>query len=93
MNLQNSYSNIECALTNNRIDEALSLIAFSLQDYAEDAHLHYLKGKAHVKLSKWHEALSCFTTSERIDGNSAATASKQMIESIFNFYNKDMYNP
>lgn len=93
MILHKTYTSIKQAITNNNIEDALMQLEFSLQHYPDDANLYYLKGLAHIKLSQWHDALSCFTTSEHINYNEAASASRVMVERIFNFYNKDMYNP
>ena len=37
--------------------------------------------------------MNCYLEAIDIDPNSPATEAKNMLESIFNFYNKDAYNP
>ncbi len=53
----------------------------------------YLQGNKYRQEGDFKSAMNCYLEAIDIDPNSPATEAKNMLESIFNFYNKDAYNP
>lgn len=71
---------------------AHTLVTAALQDDADNAQLHYLRGKAYMKQSDWGNAMSSFLQAEQRDPDGPARQCRQMLTEIMDFYNKDMYN-
>lgn len=57
------------------------------------AQEYFELGCNYQKEGKLHDALSCFLKAEELDPQSPAVEARKMLESIFNFYCKDIYNP
>lgn len=58
-----------------------------------NAREYYELGNRHHKAGRLHEALTCYKQAADLDPESPAVEAKKMLESIFNFYYKDIYNP
>ena len=53
----------------------------------------YEQGNAYRKQSLWHEAINCYIKAIELDPDSPAVEAKRMLDDIYAFYCKDMYNP
>lgn len=84
---------IEQLLADGRAIEAQEAARQALARHPDDAMLHYLLGKACLKTEDWRGALNAFLEAERIDPDSPAVQSRQMVQEILDFYCKDYYNP
>ena len=59
-------------------------------------YLNFLKEKQQTKNKKkgdFKNAMNCYLEAIDLDPESPALEAKKMLEDIFNFYNKDAYNP
>lgn len=71
---------------------ALRLAQETGERCGDTAELHYLRGKAHMRLAEWTLAINEFLRAEELDAESPARECRRMLEDILAFYNKDMYN-
>lgn len=92
MEQHTQYDYIKKLIDEGRLTDALLSISTAIEKYDDDATLFYLKGNAYMKMSDWPNALQCFLQSEKLDPTGKAAESRQMLEDILNFFNKDMYN-
>lgn len=53
----------------------------------------YELGNQHHQEGRLHEAMNCYMKALELDPLSPAGEAKKMLESIFQFYCKDIYNP
>ena len=53
----------------------------------------YQRGNEYRKRSQWHEAINCYIQAIALDPDSPAVEAKRMLDDIYAFYCKDMYNP
>ncbi|WP_077196413.1 tetratricopeptide repeat protein [Prevotella ihumii] len=51
------------------------------------------KGNEYRRNGDFKNAMNCYLEAIELDPNSPAVEAKNMLENIFNFYNKDAYNP
>ena len=58
-----------------------------------NAQEFYDLGCLHQQKGNLQEALSCYMQAIELDPNSPAVEAKKILDSIFNFYCKDIYNP
>ena len=65
----------------------------STEDSKAQAHALYLQGNAFRKEQKWAEALNAYEAAMALDNESPATAAREMLMDILNYYCKDYYNP
>ncbi len=75
-----------------RTDEALRKLDQALAEGGDDAVLLYLRGNVMRKLGRWSDAVNCYLAAEALDPASPAVEARAMLDDIFAFYNKDMYN-
>ena len=54
--------------------------------------LYYLRGNAHRQMSLWQLATNDYLEAIAINPDSPAVEAYEMMISIYNFFNKDMYN-
>lgn len=81
-------------LKNDEIDKALTLYEGVIQKNKENIDALIGCGKVFHKKGDFKMALNCYYKVLEVDeSNAVAKTSIEMINSIFNFYNKDMYNP
>ena len=59
----------------------------------KNAQEFYDLGCLHQQKGNLQEALSCYMQAIELDPNSPAVEAKKILDSIFNFYCKDIYNP
>ncbi|MBP5356196.1 MAG: tetratricopeptide repeat protein [Prevotella sp.] len=57
------------------------------------AEEYYQQGNAARKQGQWHEAINCYIKAIELDPDSPAVEAKRMLDDIYAFYCKDMYNP
>lgn len=57
------------------------------------AEEYYRQGNAYRKQGNWQEAVNYYIKAIELDPESPAVEAKQMLDDIFAYYNKDMYNP
>ena len=57
------------------------------------AEEYYQQGNAARKRGLWHEAINHYIKAIELDSNSPAVETKRMLDDIYAFYCKDMYNP
>ena len=86
------YREISSDIVQGRITEAMKKLDEAMSCGNEDATLHYLRGNAYRKQGRWAEAINCYLAAEAIDPDSPAAEARSMLNDIFAFYNKDMYN-
>ena len=53
----------------------------------------FRQGNEFKKKGDLKNAMNCYLEAIELDPESPALESKKMLEDIFNFYNKDAYNP
>lgn len=53
----------------------------------------YQQGNAYRKEQDFQKAMHCYMEAIALDPNSKAVEAKKMLEDIYSFYCKDMYNP
>ena len=58
-----------------------------------NAREYYELGNWHRQEGRLHEALNCYMQAAELDPTSPAVEAKKMLENIFKFYYKDIYNP
>ena len=57
------------------------------------AEEYYQQGNEARKRGQWHEAINCYIKAIELDPDSPAVEAKRMLDDIYAFYCKDMYNP
>lgn len=57
------------------------------------AEEYYQQGNEYRRRGDWQKAMNCYMEAIELDPNSPAVEAKQMLDDMFNFYNKDAYNP
>ena len=90
--MQPVYAEIKRMTDEGNVAAALRRVDSSLASRGDDAYLYYLKGKIHMKQSDGREAANCFLRAKALDAGGPATEALTFLESIMDFYNKDMYN-
>lgn len=53
----------------------------------------YQQGNVYRKEQDFQKAMHCYMEAISLDPNSKAVEAKKMLEDIYSFYCKDMYNP
>lgn len=53
----------------------------------------YKKGNDYRRQGRFHDAINCYIEAEQMDSESPAVEARKMLQSIMDFYCKDMYNP
>ena len=86
------YREIRKDITQGRTAEAMEKLDAALVSRPADATLHYLRGNVFRKQGRWSDAINCYLAAEAIDPESPAAEARAMLDDIFAFYNKDMYN-
>lgn len=86
------YREIRQDITQGRTAEAMEKLDAALAFRPDDATLHYLRGNVFRKQGRWSDAINCYLKAEAIDPASPAVEARAMLDDIFAFYNKDMYN-
>ena len=86
------YREIRQDITQGRTAEAMEKLDAALAFRPDDATLHYLRGNVFRKQGRWSDAINCYLAAEAIDPESPAAEARAMLDDIFAFYNKDMYN-
>ena len=56
------------------------------------AEEYYRQGNDYRKKGDWQHALNCYMEAIALDPQSPALEAKEMLESILNFYHRDVYN-
>lgn len=57
------------------------------------AEEYYIEGNKFRKEGNWQAAISNYLEAIKLDPESPAVEAKRMVDSILNFYCKDMFNP
>lgn len=57
------------------------------------AEEYFREGNEYRKKGDFKNAMNCYLEAIELDPESPALEAKKMLEDIFNFYNKDAYNP
>lgn len=79
-------------INDNRTDEAIRLLDEHIEKYPSDDEAYYLRGNAYRKKSDFQQALNNYLTALELNPDSPARQAHNALISIFNFFNKDMYN-
>ena len=77
------------------VETAIKELERILPDLPEECPkdiLYYMLGNAYRKKGDWKKALDNYQYAIDINPQTVAVNARQMILSILNFYNKDMYN-
>ena len=90
---KNEIEELQKAIQVGNVDSVLADSENMLHDGVEDDRLYYLRGKAFMKKSNWQEAVNCFLKAEAINPQSPARQARMMLNDIWEFYHKDLYNP
>lgn len=75
-----------------KLDEALAMLDEAIKA-ADDAELHYQRGRLLWKMGRKTDAMSAYATASELDPSSPARAALDMAREIMNFYHRDRYNP
>ncbi len=86
------YGEIRSDIAQGHLSAAMEKLDEALSVKGDDAMLHYLRGNVFRKQGRWAEAVNCYLAAEAIDPDNPAAEARAMLEDIFAFYNKDMYN-
>ena len=90
----NSYiENIKKLISNNEIEEAIQALHLKLKTEPKNDEAFFLLGNAYCKLNDWQQALNAYGQALSINPQSPARIAHDRVLEIFNFYNKDIYNP
>ena len=57
------------------------------------AEEYFQQGNEYRQKGELSKAMNCYLEAIAIDPESPALEAKKMLEDVFNFYNKDAYNP
>ncbi|MCI6671153.1 MAG: tetratricopeptide repeat protein [Prevotella sp.] len=57
------------------------------------AEEYFNMGNEYQRKGDFKNAMNCYLEAIELDPNSPAVEAKKMLDNIFNFYNKDAYNP
>lgn len=57
------------------------------------AEEYYKRGNEFRRKGNWQEAINNYLEAIRLDPESPAVEAKRMLDSILNYYCKDMFNP
>ena len=57
------------------------------------AEEYYQQGNDYRRRGDWQNAMNSYMEAIELDPKSPAVEAKQMLGDMFNFYNKDAYNP
>ena len=58
-----------------------------------NAEEFYRQGNRHRKEGKWQQAMNSYLEAIALNPHSPAVEAKEMLDSIMEFYCKDIYNP
>ena len=83
---------IKKMLSDNRAEEALSLLDAYIDLHPEADEAWYLRGKAYYKLGNTRLALNNYLQAVALNPQSPAQEAYDMAIEILDFYNKDLYN-
>lgn len=89
---KNKYELIHMLIKQDKAAEAL--IEFNRLNHENSSEYWMLKGKIEMKFQKWGEAMNAFIKVLDIDKqNKEAMQNIEIIRSILNFWNPEMFNP
>ncbi len=75
------------------IEQQIAELDALLASNPQDSDALYRRGALKAKLGKQAAALSDFAASASIDPNGPGAAAANMMRTILDFYNPDLYNP
>ncbi len=85
-------SELKTDIERNCLDAAISRLESLIKGNAGDDRLYYLLGCAYRKAGNWQMAINNYLEAMEINPDSPAGEAKDMLVSILEFYNKDIYN-
>ena len=87
----NEMNDVRCMIELGKLTEALNALKKNNEGMSESER-YYLLGRTHLKLNHWKEATDCFLQAQALEPDGPATQQLEMINSIMDFFNKDLYN-
>lgn len=86
------YNHILKQIQTGDITRAQQTIEQLLQDKPDDAWLHYLQGNVYRRQGLYHNAYNCYLRASEIDPDNPAAEAAYILDEIYSFRNKDLYN-
>lgn len=94
LDILNSLAKASECLKNNELDKAMVLYEGVIHADTKNVDALLGCGKVWQKKGDFKNALNCYYKVLEVESdNKIARTSIEMLNGIFNFYNKDMYNP
>ena len=84
---------IQQLITEDRYNEALSMLNKWIGESPEDDEAYYLRGALYKQLGKWGESLSDLNKAIAINPDSPAVTLRQLLQEIIDFRHTDLLNP
>lgn len=84
---------IDELISQNRIDEAISIIQTHIDNNEADDSVYFTLGKLLWRTGRRSEAMEAYAKAESINPSGPAAIALQQARDIFSFYNPDLLNP
>lgn len=86
------YENLLKQIQTGDLEEAQKIISQLLIKQPNDAWLIYLQGNAYRKSGNYVEAYNCYLKASELSVDTPAAEAAFILNEIYNFRNKDLYN-
>lgn len=86
------YETLLKQIQTGNLKKAQKAIKQLLIQHPNDAWLIYLQGNAHRKSGNYVEAYNCYLKASEINAETPAAEAAFILNEIYNFRNKDLYN-
>lgn len=74
------------------IDKAITLLNAAIKKEQTNDELYYYRGNAYRAKSEWQRAACDYMEAVAINPDSPAAEALSILDEIFNFFNKDLWN-
>lgn len=87
-----NINDIKRLIDDGQIDQAIALLDDALANGLPTDELYYYRGNAYRAKSQWQRAACDYMEAVAINPNSPAQEALTILDEIFNFFNKDLWN-
>lgn len=84
---------IDELISQNRLDEAISLLDSQIKNGDADDNVYFTLGKLLWRIGRRSEAMDAYNEAIAINPDSPAAVALEQGRAIFDFYNPDLLNP
>lgn len=84
---------IEDLIARSQWQEAIEGLEQYINEHPDDDNALYVKGRLQWKLGDKSRAMASYRQAVAINPDSPARVALEMADDVFNFFNKDLYNP